>query len=169
MPKLDLLRLERERKLEIAEEIPADAPLWKDMVARWTGPLEVRAEAQKVLDDVLVRGRFAGEAQYACRRCLTDVRVPIDEEFTLFFRSGATPLEAEEEESYPLPERDNELELAEPLREQVLLTVPQFAVCDEACTGLCPHCGTNLNERSCDCVVEDVDPRWSALRDLKSE
>ena len=48
----------------------------------------------------------------------------------------------------------------------LLLAMPLRVLCREECAGLCPTCGTDLNNGSCDCVVETVDDRWSALRDL---
>ena len=93
----------------------------------------------------------------------------LDEELTFLYRSGVRGVEAEAEEVYGLPERGLELDLGPAVREHVLLAVPQFVICDEACRGFCPRCGTNLNEASCDCVVEEEDPRWAALRRLRSE
>ena len=60
------------------------------------------------------------------------------------------------------------LELEDVLREQVLLAVPIKTVCRIDCKGLCPRCGQNLNQGSCTCQTAQDDPRWYALRDLKS-
>jgi uncharacterized metal-binding protein YceD (DUF177 family) len=32
---------------------------------------------------------------------------------------------------------------------------------------LCPHCGKDLNNGSCDCKPKVADPRWDALKNLK--
>jgi uncharacterized protein len=72
-----------------------------------------------------------------------------------------------------IPELDEEpfdghtLDLAPTLREQILLALPMDALCGEACKGLCPHCGQNLNEATCDCRADVADPRWAKLRELK--
>jgi uncharacterized protein len=39
-------------------------------------------------------------------------------------------------------------------------------LCDDACKGLCPQCGRNLNEGTCDCQPDTSDDRFSALRQL---
>jgi uncharacterized protein len=44
------------------------------------------------------------------------------------------------------------------------LSLPSSPVCRPDCKGLCPHCGQDLNEGSCDCHTEAVDPRWAALK-----
>jgi len=116
---------------------------------------------------VVVRGRVRGTVELPCRRCLATVRRDIEEPVTLVFRAGVAPVEAEASEVYPLPARGGELDLAEPLREHVLLAVPQFATCSETCRGLCPRCGSNLSVGACACGEREPDARWAALRRLE--
>ena len=52
------------------------------------------------------------------------------------------------------------------VREQIMLAVPEFVICRETCRGLCPRCGTNLNESDCGCSEPQVDGRWAALKRL---
>ena len=53
------------------------------------------------------------------------------------------------------------------VREQVLLALPAYPVCNEGCKGLCPVCGANLNERECGCDRHVPDPRWAGLKNVK--
>jgi len=69
----------------------------------------------------------------------------------------------------PLPEGAGDLDLGGAIREEVLLSQSLLAVCRPDCRGLCPQCGINLNEDRCDCVREELDPRWDALRALNEE
>jgi uncharacterized protein len=59
--------------------------------------------------------------------------------------------------------------LEDALREQVLLALPLKVICREDCKGLCPHCGANLNDGQCSCADPPEDPRWTALKDLRSK
>lgn len=53
--------------------------------------------------------------------------------------------------------------------EQTLHLVLEYApVCRKDCRGLCPECGENLNQVSCDCPSERIDPRLEVLKDLLS-
>jgi uncharacterized protein len=61
------------------------------------------------------------------------------------------------------------VELNEILREQILLAMPIKTVCRDACKGLCPQCGKNLNIAECQCVPIAGDPRWDALKDLRGK
>ena len=56
------------------------------------------------------------------------------------------------------------MDLAPLLREEVILAVPMGVLCRSDCAGLCPVCGQNLNEGTCDCEQDDIDPRWAVLR-----
>ncbi|HEX6309155.1 MAG TPA: DUF177 domain-containing protein [Longimicrobiales bacterium] len=169
MLKVDLGLLAQRHRIRIDAHIPPDDPLWRPLPWRFEGPVDLRADVQQAGADVVVRGRLTAPASLSCRRCLEPVAFELDEELTFLYRAGVSGVEAEAEEVYPLPERGHELDLGPAVREHVLLAVPQFVTCDEACRGFCPRCGTNLNEASCDCVVEEEDPRWAALRRLRSE
>ncbi|HEX6939151.1 MAG TPA: DUF177 domain-containing protein [Longimicrobiales bacterium] len=167
MLKVDLGRLQRDRRVEIAEDLSPDDPMWDGTGLELRGPLAVRLDVQRVGEDVLVRGRLSGAFGLECRRCLVPVRVEIDEPVSLLFRPELDPAEAEAQEVYTFSWRERELDLTAAVREQTLLAVPKYAVCRSACRGLCPRCGVNLNEEQCRCEVEQADERWAALRKLK--
>jgi uncharacterized protein len=169
MLKVDLGLLKRRGRLEIEADLPPDHPLWDGSGIKLRKPLAVRLEAQEVGDDVLVRGRVWGEAGLECRRCLEPVIVPVDEDVAWLFRAGVDPATAEGEDVYAIPPRARDLELGPALREQMMLAVPMYAVCRAACRGLCPICGKNLNETTCDCEPSDSDDRWAPLLGLKKD
>lgn len=52
--------------------------------------------------------------------------------------------------------------------EDIYLFLPSKFLCKETCKGVCPKCGTNLNESSCDCK-KDIDPRFEALLSMLDE
>lgn len=167
MLQVDLGRLERQRHLRLDLEVAADDPLWSGSGMTLDGPLTLRLEAQQVGPDVMVRGEASGRAHASCRRCLAAVTLPVVAEISALFRAGVDAAEAEQEEVYPLPERARVLDVGPAVREQVVLSVPAYAVCGEDCRGLCPHCGRNRNEGTCDCEAAEAEDRWAPLRKLK--
>lgn len=169
MLKVDLGLLARQHRVRVEADLPAEDPLWEPLPWTFDGPVSVDLDVQQAGEDVVVRGNVRGTAALSCRRCLTPVTQELDEDLIFLYRTGIADVEAQAEEVYVLPPRGQELDLSEAVREHVLLAVPQFVSCDEACRGFCPRCGTNLNTTSCDCVAEDEDPRWAALRRLRSE
>jgi uncharacterized protein len=46
--------------------------------------------------------------------------------------------------------------------------LPLKITCREDCKGLCPHCGKNLNQEACSCNVPREDPRWAALKEVRT-
>jgi uncharacterized protein len=166
MLKLNLAAIDRE-EVRIRQQVPADDPMWEGSDVRLVDPLEVDLAARSVGDGVLVRGRLWATVERECRRCLTGVRQTVDDTVDMLF----APIGEDEEELggevYPLPARGQELDVTDAVREQFLLRAPQYALCDEACRGLCPQCGTNLNEGTCDCVSEAAPSPWDALKQVK--
>jgi uncharacterized protein len=170
MLKADLGLLGREHRVRIEEELAPDHPLWDGTGLQFAGPVSLRLELQEAVGgDVVARGTLRGTVELSCRRCTRPVRHELDEELTLLFRPGLTPVEAEAAEIYPLAAKAREVDLTTALREHAVLAVPEYVNCSETCRGFCPQCGTNLNESSCACANEGEDPRWAALRRLRSE
>jgi uncharacterized protein len=59
------------------------------------------------------------------------------------------------------------VDLTPQMREDIILELPQRALCQPDCKGLCPVCGKDLNESACGCKVSREDMRWQALNQLK--
>jgi len=60
-----------------------------------------------------------------------------------------------------------EINLGALLWQELVLALPIKVLCKAECKGICPECGKNLNQESCACDNEKLDPRMAALRDLK--
>lgn len=133
-----------------------------------TGQIEVDRTTQTLR----LRGRVATTAPLVCGRCLAPFRqslaVELEEEFlvgqTLTPREGAL-----RPEDFVVPlGPDLVLDVTEAVRQHLLLAVPMVPLCRPDCRGLCPRCGTNLNERDCGCEpMPTIDPRLAPLLDLK--
>jgi uncharacterized protein len=150
---------------------------------RQQGEVETSGRAQlieenhgkhKKIKDIRVNGALLGRLELLCARCLEPIVQDISREFDLLYRpqgadAGREELSvtaAEAEVSYYQGEG---LLLEDVIREQVLLAVPLKVVCRENCKGLCPHCGENLNAEQCSCAEPLEDPRWAALKEIRSK
>ncbi|MDW7673599.1 MAG: DUF177 domain-containing protein, partial [Bacillota bacterium] len=60
----------------------------------------------------------------------------------------------------------NDIPLDIVVEQNIMLNLPLRVVCDEACKGFCPKCGTELNQRKCDCTIDNSDPRLAVLKEL---
>jgi uncharacterized protein len=61
------------------------------------------------------------------------------------------------------------IDLEPALRDQVVLALPFQPLCTDDCPGLCPECGVRLAEESGHRHEGGIDPRWSALIDLRQQ
>jgi uncharacterized protein len=146
-------------------------------------PLRTAGRAQLVeenhgkhakIKDIRLAGRLETKLETACARCLDPVLVEVDHAFDLLYRPQGTDAgreelsvtSAEAEVSYY---RGEGLLLDDAVREQVLLAVPLRVLCRENCKGLCPQCGKNLNLEQCSCAELQEDPRWTALKEIRSK
>jgi len=167
---LDLARLDREGPLRVEGLIPPDDPLWEGTGVRLKGPLRVDLDAaESASGEIVVRGVVEGTLAHECRRCLDPVDVPLREDVTLVFAPPDLLGGEDDGEIRLLPAGELELDLAVPIREELVLVAPTYTLCDPECKGLCPHCGTDLNETTCECGAVDPDPRWDTLRALKNK
>jgi uncharacterized protein len=150
---------------EVAE--PGDA-------YRIVAPVTLAFEVHKDKERFRLVGTVVTELELPCSRCLEAFRLPVNASFDLRYHPASEMSQDEEREvedddlgtSYY---RDDQIDLNELLREQFYLALPMKPLCDEACQGLCPQCGTNLNTGSCNCAAGWEDPRLAPLRQLKKE
>ncbi len=108
---------------------------------------------------VLAKGQFTTEFETDCVRCLEPfpLTLQVSMEEMLTFSPAADPI-------YYIDE--GWLDLRKPLREQILLAKPMHTLCRPDCKGLCPTCGQNFNEGTCQCHIDEIDPRLAALKNL---
>ena len=136
------------------------------------GEVKFSGETERVTEKAHVRGSINAELNVDCTRCLETVTSKLEILFDDVFVDPAedsdeieVALQAEElDESIAI---DGKIDIAEVVREQIILALPDQAFCKEDCKGLCPECGTNRNLIDCRCIEEETDPRWSALKSLK--
>jgi uncharacterized protein len=63
--------------------------------------------------------------------------------------------------------RGDEIEPKEFIREQLLLGIPMVPVHSQDCKGLCPVCGADRNETTCNCHIEVIEGGPSPFAMLK--
>jgi DUF177 domain-containing protein len=155
--------------IDFGDEAQQDGPLATsgraEVIHEHRGPREIVA-------DIRLKGRYAGEFEVPCARCVEPVKIPLAAEFDLIFRPiGVDAGAAERAISAPETEigyyQKDSLLLEDVLREQVLLSLPVRTLCKPDCKGLCPRCGANRNTQPCSCGEEHNDPRWEALTGLR--
>ncbi len=101
-----------------------------------------------------------------CARCLAPVDgvFSLDFERTVTVEGTLTEQQLDELSDEYVVLSGSELDVDEPLREELLLGFPSRLLCSEDCPGLCPHCGKPKREGNCGCTVKEIDPRLAVLK-----
>ena len=131
---------------------------------RFVATDEVRVELRldSLSDGIVVDGTLVVPWHGTCRRCLNDAHGELECEVHELYQHTVTDPEAFEMQG-------DQLDLRPMVREVVLLDAPLTPVCRDDCAGLCPTCGVDRNEVTCDCTHIRTDPRWDALSDLHGQ
>ena len=123
--------------------------------------VKVALSLQSFSGGLRAKGHIEAPWHGTCRRCSTPVlgisNVAVDERFVDERGPG-------DEETY-LIEGDF-VDLAPLVHDAIFLDLPLAPLCREDCRGLCPYCGIDRNEATCECQAP-VDPRWATLDGLR--
>ncbi len=146
-----------------------------EIVAPW--PVEAQSRVDFPLIDparvkVLVRNTGGGtlvvelsgtvEAEAVCSRCAEPFRISLPFEATEEFREEAGP--NDETLDYWRFTGDK-IQLDNMVADAAGASFPIAVLCRPDCQGLCPVCGTNWNESTCNCAPPS-DDRWAELTKL---
>lgn len=116
-------------------------------------------------EGLYLEGQLASAIDQECVRCLTPLDLPLSVSLAELLNyppsPGSDPIAT-------VPETGI-FNLAPLLREHFLLGVPSRPLCRPDCQGLCPECGANWNDETCDHPKVDIDPRLAALKSLLHE
>lgn len=132
------------------------------------GKITVLLAITNIEKRVIVSGQLNTIFLSQCSRCLETYNHPVSEEISEeFVPANIVPKEGEElslEELSIFPYEGEKIDLAEMLRQYIILSRPDRLLCKESCEGLCLQCGQNLNVERCQCENILADPRWAALK-----
>lgn len=99
---------------------------------------------------ILVQGALECEGHFSCSRCLRPTVQPFKIDFELEIEPSTLTTE-------------EWIDITETIRDAMILSEPMKPLCGEFCKGLCPSCGKDLNEGSCSCERDQIDPRLRKL------
>ena len=119
-------------------------------------PLDVKVDIYADEEEFVFTGKLKGGYNLACTRCLDQFRYSIETDMEFIIEKSDIDDLAH-------------VDLSDKLKENLILTIPSKAICSPDCEGICSQCGQNLNEFSCDCEKDDIDPRLEKLGKLYNE
>jgi uncharacterized protein len=130
-----------------------------DLVAR---NVEGRFRLTRLSDEIIAKIAARGVVELECQRCLRNFDQPFsvdfDEEFRLSMDlATGTELDVNDDDERFAISDNHELDIAEPLRQEILVSLPMRPVCGDQCPG------PDRLEAGGD---EAMDDRFSALAEL---
>lgn len=165
--KITISEIEETLNVEFSEQLSQNA------VLRTSTPSHAHLKVERNGEEVSVKGEIESTVLLQCSRCLVEYDSDLSFDVDLLYHSIK---EINREETHQISEdevgigfyRNDELDVTEVVREQIILRLPMKPLCREDCRGLCPVCGIDLNLQQCDCRREFIDPRLEALKRLSS-
>jgi len=141
----------------------------------FSSPVSYNVVAAKEYGHIRVTGSVQASVSLSCSRCLTEYDSLIESCFTIIFRKGLPDYSSFEEDETELTEEDlisstfsgDEIDLTHDLEEQIVMAIPLKPLCGEHCKGLCPECGVDMNQSTCNCTEKAFNFKFSALKDFK--
>ena len=168
---LDLNKLHGPRE-HVDRTLPPSVFEPADPDYRVVAPVRLTMDVEKAgADAFAVKGRVSTTLEMSCSRCLDGFEVPVDAAFDLRYvphaeNTGEGEREIAEDDLTTAFYRDGMLDIVDLLREQFQLALPMKPLCSDACRGMCPQCGINLNRTECACRPQWEDPRLAPLKSL---
>ncbi len=169
IPLTDILR----DGLDLQFEMDPAALNLEDGAVTIAAPIHVQSRLVVMERTVYVSGEADAQAGLQCIRCLVAIPFPLRAIFQvnvepLESASGTTPGEWHELHREELDEHyysGDSIDLAELVREQILLALPTYPLCRADCRGLCPQCGADKNRLACRCVEEEAGPPMTPFQE----
>jgi uncharacterized protein len=134
--------------------------------------VETECQFYKVNQEVIVQGSVRSAVHLTCSRCAEEfeqpLRIALDAVFLPMhaISSGrAKELEVGEADVYGYAEPL--VDIAEMVRDKLLLSTPLQPLCVVGCKGLCPSCGVNRNTVRCQCAEEKLGSPFEPLKGLR--
>lgn len=121
----------------------------RDTYLKKTLLLHIRAERVGA-DNYQIYGQFEGELITHCSRCMEEAIITEYQAFKhLFSYSEYHNSDDQSEEDNITYYQTVDIDIFELSRDELLLNIPDYLLCNKDCRGLCPVCGGNLNKMTC--------------------
>ena len=147
----------------LTREIPAPTHYGEAVAVVPEGePVHVEVMLESVHEGILVSGTVDTSAKAECVRCLDPVTVPIHATIQELF--AYLP-----DDSYDYQVVQDDIDLDQVVRDQVVVELPFQPVCSPDCPGLDPETGEKRDPASVSADTTQIDPRWSKLQDVFPE
>jgi len=144
----------------------------EELEIAWLSPVSYDIRISRSDGRILVEGSINLTLQLACSRCLEHFIFAMSPELNFYLSPARAQKLSPEVELQPEDLNiefytDDAIDIGQVIRNQIILTLPFNPLCKEGCKGLCPHCGINKNQGTCECSEEAlINPKLAILKDF---
>lgn len=132
------------------------------------GDVTHKLDIQKSGEEYYCQGKVAAVVELECCRCLGKFDQPVEGATDFIICSSAdheTDDDIVDGEDYAyFIGSDILADITDVTRQAIILSISLKPICQDDCLGICQTCGKNMNQESCNCKQEKIDPRWEALK-----
>ena len=162
---------------ETVDAFPSLMTLSEQGVVVFKGVVTGSLAASVVGDIVRIEGHIAARIVMTCSRCLVAVERLLDVPLNLCYQqqepspepAGPDEVELTLSDLELIPCQGDELDPRPEIAQELIMALPQSILCREDCAGLCPVCGTDLNQNACRCETPVFHEGLVRLKDFKPE
>jgi uncharacterized protein len=133
------------------------------------GEVLLNCKMDKSHSQIVLDCDITADSQFTCDRCAVEFRRELTNHFQNIYLFGKREDSEENPDLYFLSPDSDKIDLNFDVAEYAKLSIPMKILCKDECKGLCPVCGVNLNDKSCNCENKVEDPRWAPLKKLKDD
>jgi len=155
-------------EIAVVEDVPIDTFSIGAVEFRPAGDAHVDITLTNTGAGVVAQGTVSVDLTTQCSRCLREFTCTAIGDVEGFYVGAAHADELPEEQDHE-PIVENHVDIWPALISAINIDLPFAPLHDIECAGLCPECGADLNETTCDCTPAGDDSPFGALRGLFPE
>jgi uncharacterized protein len=129
--------------------------------------VQVDASLEKTPRQLYLKVDVKTSGVFQCDRCIEEFELPLTSHYNMLYAfdsSGTASVPPDEVQVIGVDTPS--IDLAEDVRQVVVLSIPLKLLCKEDCRGLCPQCGANRNHQTCGCRDLTDNSQWRGLEGL---
>jgi uncharacterized protein len=139
------------------------------LAGEFVDEVAVEVVLEKNSNDLLLKAKISTGGRWECDRCVTPFVIPVSGTYQMYYvREGSGTARVDPTEFQYIPSETSVIDIADDVRQTIMLSVPLKRICREDCRGLCPNCGKHLNDGPCNCSTVEIDERWDKLREIRN-
>ena len=156
----ELLKLDNST-LPISVEVDLKDVSFHPLSVTFSEPVLVNGVMKNAGGVITLEATAEGKYNTLCDRCAKEIGESISFEVRENFVKDSSGLENDPE---AIVLQGQAFDIKDVLSRTAFAAIPLKHLCSEDCKGICPNCGVNLNEQTCDCKDDEWAPRFEVLR-----